>query len=1158
MDEKGQYLATHVAAGGVEAYLNVPAHYKFSLVEKDKGYVAEATLPGEALLVCQEFQFPILSSTELLLGRASRNRAAKLRDSRGDPADQDQKKWSKVAMNFTAWLHETGKLTDRKRAQVTKLYMDNLYDGRQKAKGKKGVEKDEARVCELCSAHNDSQDHWILQCPCGGINEVRIERLDYIRKQLEGIPEAAHRRLAMGVYEAATTAGGSRICVGLWDWDVTTPMLESLLPEGVTAQAITETLQTVHIYLVEFALVMWETRCRILRDRRNELIPSEAQSEYVRIRQVNRPPMVYAVRVGKYRGIFDNKADFRLAIRGVKGGAFYRRCSSQEEAYRYMTIGMAPEDLHMVEQIQIFTDGSCLHPKDRPWTAGWGVVTFLPSTPGKELEEPYNRISEAWGCVCLNPLSENYVGAEKNTNNSAELSAISQALNQIGKMKHGYPILIRSDSHLAIHATLGLLTKQQRKTNVAIVKGIEELYRKVSEKHRIYIEHVPAHADVYGNEEADKMAKRGAGSEDEYKEELYNGIDTVYGGPVFPSLSPHICEGYQLNINVKLPTIARYHQTQKLLANKQGEADESMEEHPYQQSWRSLIRTVPIVEPRGQVLVPENGTNEGVSTVRSEYIDSEQVSEGTVVVQESQEERSRQASVEPGISEVMKKTVKTNRKATLNMRAKALLLGVSNPVITGEGNGAGKETMMSSSLASSGNQLDPHSDRWMEHKEVKEYFSLFQKSMIEGKDISRNRVATQEANVSGKDRMNRQMVTRQDMRHTRSRLDIVYKTVQTDKDELNQDDDEDGDREEKGEESDRRLEENGPKTKDSQLQEEGMPQRYFSNYMTDCQYRTQIIVHGLYAPGAWCYEYLISEYLDILRKQVKTRTLLMETGISMHAFAETTEVFTTRCKETRILRQLNIEVHEQILIPVVVHGHCWYIEYWPKTGVVIKGDSMGGQMIPEELLLLLEIIRKRYSGVPKLMKSKVTEYQPRQQNSNDCGIYLMSSLTLLVYDKWDEYLALICPPMIQYIRTRISILLIWKDETEKLSPEDLMKGVLMLSEEDQEAIKNSPIRELQQRWEGMSILWRRPAHRIPDYLPPLKEGGEALGRYYERMARDGLALDRLEIVCYDVVILNELNNYLAHSGDILRYHTVSTQASTHTAYLVQSAREGLG
>ena len=103
-----------------------------------------------------------------------------------------------------------------------------------------------------------------------------------------------------------------------------------------------------------------------------------------------------------------------------------------------------------------------------------------------------------------------HIGAERSTNNTAELSALAHALAWALKCdpNHTEPLLIRYDS---IYAAKVMTGEWHPATNKVLARRVNRLWRQASKKlqGKLWCTHVRAHSKHKWNEEADQLANRG-------------------------------------------------------------------------------------------------------------------------------------------------------------------------------------------------------------------------------------------------------------------------------------------------------------------------------------------------------------------------------------------------------------------------------------------------------------------------------------------------------------------------------------------------------------------------------------------------------------------------------------------------------------------------
>ncbi len=158
----------------------------------------------------------------------------------------------------------------------------------------------------------------------------------------------------------------------------------------------------------------------------------------------------------------------------------------------------------------IYVDGSCLGNQnvDADTPAAWAVVVVTGDTGlGRGSGE---LVEEFAGHVVTNAEEENFIGAEVGSNNTAELTAIAEALRWLLTEGGGDSAVIRADSQYAGNLASGAW---KAKANRALVAHVQELWVTVSALRPLSWEHVRAHRGHRWNERADHLALRKAQNE---------------------------------------------------------------------------------------------------------------------------------------------------------------------------------------------------------------------------------------------------------------------------------------------------------------------------------------------------------------------------------------------------------------------------------------------------------------------------------------------------------------------------------------------------------------------------------------------------------------------------------------------------------------------
>jgi len=133
---------------------------------------------------------------------------------------------------------------------------------------------------------------------------------------------------------------------------------------------------------------------------------------------------------------------------------------------------------------------------------GWGVVSVDPSSD--------QVMEELCGPVVIDSKEKPWVGARRITNNTSELSALIEALENLRQHPEIPAAILSPDSEIAMDLTTGV---SQAKANKELVNYARRLWKKVREdrSNRVWMRHVRGHRGVKWNERADKLADKGAG-----------------------------------------------------------------------------------------------------------------------------------------------------------------------------------------------------------------------------------------------------------------------------------------------------------------------------------------------------------------------------------------------------------------------------------------------------------------------------------------------------------------------------------------------------------------------------------------------------------------------------------------------------------------------
>lgn len=160
-------------------------------------------------------------------------------------------------------------------------------------------------------------------------------------------------------------------------------------------------------------------------------------------------------------------------------------------------------------ELALYTDGACKgnnHVHARHCPAGWGVAVVA----DRALPHGGHCIEELFAPVELDPASPHFLGAEVASNNTAELSAVCEALLWLLRQPPSAqppPAAICYDSEYAAKQVQG---EWKTNKNLALVNKGKILLSQVVSERKIRFIHVKGHSNHQWNELADKLANRGA------------------------------------------------------------------------------------------------------------------------------------------------------------------------------------------------------------------------------------------------------------------------------------------------------------------------------------------------------------------------------------------------------------------------------------------------------------------------------------------------------------------------------------------------------------------------------------------------------------------------------------------------------------------------
>ena len=172
------------------------------------------------------------------------------------------------------------------------------------------------------------------------------------------------------------------------------------------------------------------------------------------------------------------------------------------------------EEVRDNAEIALYTDGS--KDKDETHPAGWGVAIIEGriNEEGKAIKEG-KLVEELYGKVQNYMNSKYFLGTEKATNNTGELTAICEGLLWLKDYeKTNKPAAFYYDSKYAAKITTG---EYRPKDNKHLAATARTLLKTVLETRKIRFEHIKGHSNDRWNDKADELADIGATGKQSYK-----------------------------------------------------------------------------------------------------------------------------------------------------------------------------------------------------------------------------------------------------------------------------------------------------------------------------------------------------------------------------------------------------------------------------------------------------------------------------------------------------------------------------------------------------------------------------------------------------------------------------------------------------------------
>lgn len=224
----------------------------------------------------------------------------------------------------------------------------------------------------------------------------------------------------------------------------------------------------------------------------------------------------YAVARGRATGVFGSWTEAERLVSGFAGAKFKKfKTQSEAEAFarnpgtsqttatRKVSTKVRKAYAPQHGTVAVYTDGGCRGNtnvdvnRDQP--AGWG---FIAVKDGRVL-------AERWGPIIIDATQPHYLGAEKASNNTGELSGMAEALLWLRDEEGSdRPASICYDSKYAANITSG---RYQAHKNVALAQTCRDLWSTEGprRKCKLTLEHVKGHSGDVLNDRADALVQRG-------------------------------------------------------------------------------------------------------------------------------------------------------------------------------------------------------------------------------------------------------------------------------------------------------------------------------------------------------------------------------------------------------------------------------------------------------------------------------------------------------------------------------------------------------------------------------------------------------------------------------------------------------------------------
>lgn len=220
-------------------------------------------------------------------------------------------------------------------------------------------------------------------------------------------------------------------------------------------------------------------------------------------------------RISKTENANKGRAFYRCALSGDDACNYFAWADGSKRPFLRSSSPAKDRDNLARAKYVIYTDGACqgnTSVSRHRWPCGWAAVILKRSSSSDALD----LHDEIYGPLELEQSGDDYLGAQVTSNNTAELSAIGEALRWLQseandpatRIEGRIPVVIRFDSEYAANSVQGLY---KSKKNVALITTIQQMLRDVVDRgFEISFIHVKGHSSERWNDRADELANFGA------------------------------------------------------------------------------------------------------------------------------------------------------------------------------------------------------------------------------------------------------------------------------------------------------------------------------------------------------------------------------------------------------------------------------------------------------------------------------------------------------------------------------------------------------------------------------------------------------------------------------------------------------------------------